>query len=103
MDARRGEDPARRTPISALDDGPPEPYVREIRRVRDTGNHAEPWHIAIRVLTTGRVLIRCQLDPLAPRLEWSSIPPEASLDEVMCPQCLSSGHVRQPIADRVGR
>lgn len=82
--------PARRHRIPALDDAPPEPYVREIRNVRDPGSDVDPWHIAVRVLVTGQAVIRCRLAPLTPPIEWRSMAPEVSLDEVMCWLCLMS-------------
>ena len=88
MDAPGGQGPARRNPIPALDDAPPEPYVREIHNARDPGGEVDPWHIAVRILGTGQTVIRCQLAPLAPPVQWRAIPPEVSLDEVMCWLCL---------------
>ena len=80
----RGTDAPRRYPIPALDDAPPEPYVREIHPGREHRAEVDPWHIAVRVLVTGQTVIRCQLAPLPPPVQWRAIPPEVSLDEVMC-------------------
>jgi hypothetical protein len=76
-------------PISALHDAPPEPYVRAIREAR-ARSHVHPWHIAVRLLENGQAMVRCQVDPLTPPIEWRSIPPEVSLDAEMCTPCLNS-------------
>lgn len=68
--------------MPGLDRPPPDPYVRD---PRDTERE---WHIAVRVLGDGSVVLRCQLVPLHAPLEWRSDPPEISLDAVMCPRCL---------------
>ena len=78
----------RDSPIRALDDAPPEPYVRETQDGREHVGEVDPWHIAVRVLVTGQTVIRCQLAPLSPPVQWRAIPPEISLDEVMCSLCL---------------
>ena len=78
------------TPHPALDDAPPEPYVREIRTGPEHRSEADPWHIAVRVLATGQTVIRCELAPLPPPVQWRALPPEVSLDEVMCRRCLVS-------------
>jgi hypothetical protein len=78
------------SPIPALADAPPEPYVREIHDAHGPGNEDDPWHIAVRAAVTGQAMIRCQLEPLVPPIEWRSIAPEASLDAVMCPFCLDA-------------
>ena len=84
----RGDGHVRETTIPALDDAPPEPYVREIHTGREHRAKADRWHIAVRVLATGQTVIRCQLAPLPPPVQWRAIPPEVSLDEVMCKLCL---------------
>ncbi len=61
-----------------------------IRNVRAPKGDVGHWHIAVRILVTGQAVIRCQLAPLTPPVEWRSIPPEVSLDEVMCWLCLVS-------------
>jgi hypothetical protein len=65
-----------------MDRPPPEPYVRH------DGDVDRDWHIAVRVLPDGRAIIRCRIVPLAQPLDWRLFPPEASVDEVMCPSCL---------------
>jgi hypothetical protein len=85
-----GTGSARRHLIPALDDAPPEPYVRESHSTHALRSVVDPWHIAVRVLGSGQTVIRCQLAPLSPPVQWRAIPPEVSLDEVMCWLCLIS-------------
>jgi hypothetical protein len=64
--------------------------VREIYDARGPRTEDEPWHIAVRALDAGQTMIRCQLEPLVPPIEWRSIAPEESLDAEMCPLCLGA-------------
>jgi hypothetical protein len=66
----------------AMDQPPPEPYVRH-----DDDTNTD-WHIAVRVLPDGKVVIRCRIVPLTAPLDWRLAPPEISIDENACPRCL---------------
>jgi hypothetical protein len=65
-----------------MDLAPPEPYVRH-----DSNVDAD-WHIAVRILPDGKVIVRCRIVPLSRPLDWRQLPPETSIDEVMCTRCL---------------
>jgi hypothetical protein len=66
-----------------MDQPPPEPYVRPAADVPDD------WHIAVRMLPDGSVVIRCRIVPLAVPLDWRHRAPEVSIDAPMCPRCLA--------------
>ncbi len=67
-----------------------------MHELRAPGSDVDSWHIAVRVFSTGQAIIRCQVAPLVPPIEWRSIPPEASLDAEMCTLCLALlGSARQ--------
>jgi hypothetical protein len=67
-----------------MDQPPPEPYVRHV------GELPEDWHIAVRVLPEGSVIVRCRLVPLAVPLQWRRRAPEMSIDAAACPRCVSA-------------
>jgi hypothetical protein len=69
--------------VGALPSDPLQPYVRQVR-LRDGD-----WHIAVRVLEDGSVTVRCQVEPLAPPLDWRMRAPEASVDATTCRLCLA--------------
>lgn len=68
--------------MPGLDRPPPDPYVRDPR------DADREWHIAVRVLADGSVILRCRLVPLPTPVEWRPDPPEISVGAVMCPRCL---------------
>jgi hypothetical protein len=66
-----------------MDQRPHQPYVRKNGAVPDE------WHVAVRVLPEGSVIIRCRIVPLAHPLDWRQLAPEVSIDAPMCTGCLA--------------
>jgi len=71
--------------IAVLDADPPQPYVREDVPSAVIDDH---WHVAVRVVSSGAVIVRCRLAPLHEPVEWRTLAPEVSLDAPMCRTCL---------------
>lgn len=71
--------------MPGLDQPPRDPYVRQ---ARENG----VWHLAVRVLPLGQVVIRCRAVPLAPPLAWCGAPPDLPHDDAgtVCPRCVSA-------------
>lgn len=68
--------------MPSLDRPPPDPYIRDPRAA------SRAWHIAVRVLGDGSVVLRCRIVPMPVPHQWRSDPPEISIDTVTCPLCL---------------